>query len=98
MAAQGANLGSRCALLLGESIAAGGPYDEAFCQRVEARLWEAAEAPTMLSNGLLEPPSPGVIDLLVRAGQDQALADRFVSGFGDPEGMLAMFTAEPAAC
>lgn len=98
VAAQGANLGSRCAFLVGEAIAGGGPYDAAFCRRLETRLWEAAEAPTMLSNALLEPPPPAVIDLLVRAGRDQALADRFVSGFGDPEGMLATFAAEPAAC
>jgi hypothetical protein len=33
-----------------------------------------------------------------QAAQDQATADRFVSGFGNPEGMLAMFAPEPAAC
>src|SRR5581483_11485616 len=87
IAAQGANLGSRCAFLVGEAIAAGGPYDEVFCRRVEERMWEAAAAPTALSNALLEPPAPPVIDLLVRAAQDQTLADCFVSGFGDPEGM-----------
>lgn len=98
VAAQGANLGSRSAALLAELIEAGGPYDEAFCRQADSRLWGAAVAPTMLSNALLEPPTPAVIDVLVRAAQDSTFADRFASGFGDPEGMLAMFTPEPAAC
>jgi 2-polyprenyl-6-methoxyphenol hydroxylase-like FAD-dependent oxidoreductase len=98
IAAQGANLGSRCAFLMGRAIAAGGPYDDAFCRRVEADLWAAAAAPTTLSNALLAPPPPEVLTTLARAAQDQATADRFVSGFGDPEGMLAQFAPEPAAC
>ena len=98
VAAQGANLGSRAACLLGEMIAAGGPYDERFCRQAEGRLWQVAAAPTLLSNALLEPPSPPVIDVLVRATQDPSVADRFVSGFGDPEGMLAMLAPERAAC
>jgi 2-polyprenyl-6-methoxyphenol hydroxylase-like FAD-dependent oxidoreductase len=98
VAAQGANVGSRCAFLLGQAITAGGPYDEAFARRVEASLWEAAEAPTILSNALLEPPSEPVIEVLVRASQDPATADRFVAGFGDPQAMLALFAGAPAAC
>ncbi|MDQ4138724.1 MAG: monooxygenase [Actinomycetota bacterium] len=98
VAAQGANLGSRTACLLGDMIAAGGPYDERFCRQVEDRLWQVAAAPTLLSNALLEPPSPPVVDVLVRATQDPSVADRFVSGFGDPEGMLAMLAPERAAC
>jgi 2-polyprenyl-6-methoxyphenol hydroxylase-like FAD-dependent oxidoreductase len=98
IAAQGANLGSRCAFVLGQAIAAGGPYDDAFCKQAEADLWAAAAAPTMLSDALLAPPPPEVFNVLARAAQDQAMADRFVSGFGDPEGMLAMLAPEPAAC
>lgn len=98
IAAQGANLGSRSAGILAEAIVAGGPYDESFCRRTEAQLWGAAVAPTMLSNALLEPPTQPVIDVLVRATQDATVADRFVSGFGDPEGMLSMLAPEPAAC
>lgn len=60
--------------------------------------WAAAAAPTMLSNALLELPAEAMIDTLIRATQDQAVADRFVSGFGDPEGMLALLAPEPAAC
>lgn len=98
VAAQGANLGSRCAFLLGEAITAGGPFDAAFCRRIEDALWRVAEAPTTLSNALLEPPSQQVVDVLLRASRDQATADRLVSGFGDPEDMLSMLAPEPAAC
>jgi hypothetical protein len=38
------------------------------------------------------------LSLLARAAEDQAVADRFVSGFGHPEGMLAMLAPEPASC
>jgi glycine/D-amino acid oxidase-like deaminating enzyme len=96
IAAQGANLGSRCAFILGEAISAGGPYGERFCRETEGLLWQAAEAPTILSNALLEPPAEPVIDLLVQASQDQSLANQFGQGFGEPDRLLAMLTEEPA--
>jgi hypothetical protein len=49
----------------------------------------------MLPNGLLEPPGEPVIDLLVRAAQDQGTADRFVAG--DPGGMPALLTGQRVA-
>jgi len=98
VAAQGANLGSRCAFVLGEAITGGGPYDEPFCRRMDAALWAAASAPTALSNALLEPPTEAVVDVLFRACGDPATADRFVSGFGDPEDMLALLAGERASC
>jgi hypothetical protein len=100
VAAQGANLGSRCAFVVGEAITGGGPFDEAFCRRTEAAMWQAAEAPTMVSNALLEPPTDRLIEVLLGASGDPTIADRFVAGFGDPEGMVAMLAPapEPAAC
>ena len=92
IAAQGANLGSRCAFVLGAAIAAGGPYDESFCRRAEQQMWAAAEAPTILSNALLEPPTPAAQDILFGASRDQTVADRFAAGFGEPEALLAMLT------
>jgi 2-polyprenyl-6-methoxyphenol hydroxylase-like FAD-dependent oxidoreductase len=96
IAAQGANLGSRCAFILGEAISAGGPYGERFCRETEDVLWRAAEAPTILSNALLEPPTEPVVDLLLRASQDQTLADQFGRGFGEPDRLQAMLAGEPA--
>ncbi len=96
IAAQGANLGSRCAFVLGDAIASGGPYDEGFCRGVEESLWAAARAPTMLSNALLEPPPPNVVELLGRASVDQETADKFANGFGEPEAFLGMLAGQPA--
>jgi len=95
IAAQGANLGSRCAFIVGEAIVTGGPYDDAFCRSLADRMWEAAAAPTILSNALLDPPPEHVVSTLVRATADQALADRFVNGFGSPEDMLRLLAPEP---
>ncbi|GAA2862165.1 hypothetical protein GCM10020220_059190 [Nonomuraea rubra] len=41
---QGANLGSRCAWIAAEAIAAGGPYDAAFARATADRMWEARQA------------------------------------------------------
>lgn len=63
VAAQGANLGSRCAFALGEAVAGGGPYDEPFRRRVAGLLWAAAEVPTTLSNAVLAAaPPPQLLD------------------------------------
>jgi 2-polyprenyl-6-methoxyphenol hydroxylase-like FAD-dependent oxidoreductase len=97
IAAQGANLGSRCAFVLGAAIARGGPYDERFCRRAEHELWTIAQPPTILTNALLAPPAAHVIDILGRATQEQELADRFVSGFGDPEAMLELLAPPDAS-
>jgi 2-polyprenyl-6-methoxyphenol hydroxylase-like FAD-dependent oxidoreductase len=97
LAAQGANLGSRSAFALGAAILQGGPYDEDFARRAEARMWEQAQAPCALSNALLEPPPAHVLELLVRAGHDQQLADRFADGFGHPEHMLQLLAPVNAA-
>lgn len=96
--AQGANLGSRCAFLLAAAIDAGGPYDEEFCRRTEHEMWAVAQAPTVLSNALLEPPGPAVVAVLVEACAHPAVADRFGGGFGDPDDLLALFAdhTEPA--
>lgn len=90
LAAQGANLGSRTAFVLGAAIVAGGPFDEAFARHVAAAMWAQAEAPWALSNALLEPPPPHVLDVLARAGDDPDLAARVADGFGHPERMLEL--------
>jgi 2-polyprenyl-6-methoxyphenol hydroxylase-like FAD-dependent oxidoreductase len=92
LVAQGANLGSRSAAVLGAAIAAGGPYNHAFTQQTEAALWAAAHAPTLFSNAFLAPPSPHVLHLLAQASSEAALADRFVNGFAEPEHMLTLLT------
>ena len=84
---QGANLGSQCAWLLGRAVAAGGPYDEGFCQRVEAAMWEYAEPVTMWTNAFLGPPPPHVFGLLGAAASDPRVAAAFIDLFSDPPAM-----------
>lgn len=93
--AQGANVGSRSAFVLGAAIAAGGPYDEAFARRTEEAMWAQAQAPTTLTNAFLQPTPPHVVALLVRATTDQVLADQ-VADLGQPERMLSLLAPSPA--
>lgn len=92
--AQGANVASRAAWILGERIvahlAAGRPFDAEFHAQAEQTLWQAARAATEWSNLLLRPPSQRLVDLLVAASRDQAIADTYVDNFTDhPERQLA---------
>lgn len=97
LAGQGANAASRAAWLMGETIVEalknGDPFDEAFSQRLEARLWAALEPVTALSNAMLQPPPPHLIELLVAASQIPAVADTFVTNFNMPERNWALLSS-----
>jgi 2-polyprenyl-6-methoxyphenol hydroxylase-like FAD-dependent oxidoreductase len=91
--AQGANVASRGAWILGERIvarlAAGRPFDAEFHAHAEQALWEAARAATEWSNVLLRPPTQRFRDLLAAASRDQAIANAYVDNFTDhPERQL----------
>jgi 2-polyprenyl-6-methoxyphenol hydroxylase-like FAD-dependent oxidoreductase len=95
---QGANAASRAAWALGEAIGGGGPYDEAFCQQAERRLWESARAATAWTNAMLQPPPPHAVGLFVAAAREQAVADALVDTFAAPErGWEAFASPEGAA-
>ncbi|MEV0620852.1 styrene monooxygenase/indole monooxygenase family protein [Nonomuraea sp. NPDC050404] len=81
---QGANLGSRCAWIAAEAIAAGGPYDAAFGRTTAERMWEAGAPVTDWTNAFLRPPAVHVMSLLMTAGTRQDVADLVVSLFSDP--------------
>ncbi|SEF68625.1 2-polyprenyl-6-methoxyphenol hydroxylase [Nonomuraea solani] len=81
---QGANLGSACAWIAADAIAAGGPYDAAFGRATEERMWEAAAPVTDWTNAFLQPPADHVLRLLVAATTRQDLADLVLSLFSDP--------------
>ncbi len=84
---QGANTASRSAWTLGEAILErpDGPFDEAFCRRVEARLWGYAGPVTAWTNLMLQPPAPHRIALMAAAARSQAIADEYVNNFDAPE-------------
>jgi 2-polyprenyl-6-methoxyphenol hydroxylase-like FAD-dependent oxidoreductase len=91
--AQGANVASRAAWLVGELIvarlAAGRSFDVEFHAQAEQTLWPAARAATEWSNLLLRPPSQRFLDLLVAASREQAIANAYVDNFTDhPERQL----------
>jgi 2-polyprenyl-6-methoxyphenol hydroxylase-like FAD-dependent oxidoreductase len=95
---QGANLGSHSAFVLADEIIAGPPYDEAFCRRAEARMWEFAQPVTEWTNAFLQPPPPHALAVLGAASRDQRVADAFVDNFNDPVAQwAALRTPEGAA-
>ncbi|UBU15713.1 styrene monooxygenase/indole monooxygenase family protein [Nonomuraea gerenzanensis] len=81
---QGANLGSRCAWIVADAIAAGGPYDAAFCRAAAARMWEVGGPVTHWTNAFLRPPAEHVTRLMLAAGTRQDVADLMVGLFSDP--------------
>jgi hypothetical protein len=100
--AQGANMASRCAWVLGEALLQDRPLDETFCRDTEQRLWQAGQAATEWTNLTLQPPPPYVMELFAAAGQNKDLADELIENFnapernwkifGDPEGAAAFLT------
>lgn len=93
LGAQGANAASRAAWILGQRIvariAAERAFDAEFHAETEQTLWQAMRAATEWSNLLLRPPSQRLLDLLVAASREQAIANAYVDNFTDhPERML----------
>lgn len=81
---QGANLGSRSAWILGDTILQHDVYDESFCQQAERQMWAAAEPVIHFTNAFLTPPPPHVLELLAAASSNQETADALAGGFEDP--------------
>jgi 2-polyprenyl-6-methoxyphenol hydroxylase-like FAD-dependent oxidoreductase len=97
IAGQGANLGSHSAFVLAEEIIAGPPFDEAFCRRAEARLWEHAAPVVEWSNSYLLPPPAHRRQLLAAACDDSRVADAYINNINDPAAMWnALATPEAA--
>lgn len=92
---QGANMGSYCAKVMAERIAAAPAFDATFCAGCEAAMWEYGRAVTEWSNDWLAPLSPHAIGIMIAAAQNRALADSLVDGFADPVQQWARF-ATPA--
>ena len=93
---QGANIGSHCAWVAAEHIAADGPFDAAWGRRVEDDMWTFAGPTTAWTNAFLQPPPPHVVSLLLAAAEHRSIADAFAGGFADPVRTAALL-ADPAA-
>ena len=98
---QGANAASYAAWVTGEAIEKvarrGGRYDEAFCQAVEARIWEYARPVTEWTNAALHPPAPHVLEVFKAAARSKEIADEVVDNFNAPARNWAIFKSPKSA-
>jgi hypothetical protein len=83
--AQGANTASHAAWVLGEAIRNSDAFDEAFCRRVEQRIWSYARPVAEACNARLRPPAAHVAELMVAAAHHKAIADAYANGFNQPD-------------
>jgi hypothetical protein len=81
---QGANTASRTAFMLGEAIVGSERFDEAFCERINEQIWAYAGPIAALSNAMLQPPPPHIVEFMVASAQIQPVANTFASLFEAP--------------
>jgi 2-polyprenyl-6-methoxyphenol hydroxylase-like FAD-dependent oxidoreductase len=83
---QGANAASHAAFVVGQAILEDSlAFGERWCQRTETRLWDSVSAATEWNNYMLQVPLPlNVVQLLVTASQNKAIADMFADNFRAP--------------
>ena len=91
----GANAASLSAFVLGEAIAEGGPFDEAFCKRVDERRLPGVMAHFDFTNFMLA-PQPHLFAVIGAMSQNPALANEFTDNFTDP-GRHLEYLATPDA-
>jgi hypothetical protein len=83
---QGANAASQAAFVLGQAILDEGPvFDGRFCAEVERRMWDWTGKVTEWNNYMLQvPPAANVLQLLLSAAENKAVADIFADNFAQP--------------
>jgi hypothetical protein len=85
--AQGANSASRSAFEVADAILEDSlQFDEMWCRRLEARMWEHAEGSYGFTNAMISVPTePHVVELLAAATQSSELADDLATNFAYPD-------------
>ena len=81
---QGANSASFSAWTLGEAILGGGPYDEAFCRKVDERRLPFVLGVFDWTNFMLA-PQPYLFELVGAMSQNKRLCDDFTENFNHPD-------------
>lgn len=81
---QGANAASHAAFALGETILEGGPFDEAFCLKVDERRLPFVMGVFDWTNFMLRPEGH-LFELVGAMSQIPALADDFTENFNRPD-------------
>jgi 2-polyprenyl-6-methoxyphenol hydroxylase-like FAD-dependent oxidoreductase len=96
---QGANNATKLARLYLDAILAqdGLALDEAWMEALAAAAWRLVRAATVWTNLALLAPSAHLAAVLQAATTDQAVADRFVHGFDDPDTLLPLLLPRQAA-
>jgi 2-polyprenyl-6-methoxyphenol hydroxylase-like FAD-dependent oxidoreductase len=79
----GANAASLSAFALGQTILEGGPFDEAFCRRVDERRLPGVLAHFDFTGFMLH-PGPQLFEIIGAMSQNRALSDDFTDNFTDP--------------
>ena len=93
----GGNCASIGAFALGNTILEGGPFDEAFCKRVDERRLPDILAHFDFTNIMLQPPPPHVQEVLGAMSQNRALCDDFTENFTAPGRQLENLATPEAA-
>jgi 2-polyprenyl-6-methoxyphenol hydroxylase-like FAD-dependent oxidoreductase len=92
----GANAASISAFALGETILEGGPFDDAFCRRVDERRLPSVLAHFDFTNFMLHPETQ-LFEVVGAMSQLRALADDFTEAFTDPARHLANLASRETA-
>jgi flavin-dependent dehydrogenase len=87
IAGQGANTAAKSAQIYLESIIENGkkPFNQDWMEKTFEDCWNSAKWSVMLSNKLLFPPEPHLIDLFKAAQRIPKLANLLADGFDNPE-------------
>ncbi len=96
---QGSNNASKCAAVYLQSILERGqePFDPAWMQHTFDKYWTYARAATEWTNGMLLPPPPHIVSLLVAGIEQRRIRRWFVNGFDDPRRFFPAITSPKAA-
>jgi 2-polyprenyl-6-methoxyphenol hydroxylase-like FAD-dependent oxidoreductase len=92
----GANAASLSAFALGETIVEGGPFDEAFCRRVDERRLPGVLAHYDFTAFMLR-PQPQLLPIVGAMARSRALADDFTDNFTQPWKHLEHLASEETA-
>ena len=91
----GANAASLSAFAVGEAIVAGGPFDEAFCKRVDKARLPGVLAHYDFTKFMLA-PAPYIGEIIGAMSQNRALADDFTANFTEPSRHLEYLASAEA--
>jgi 2-polyprenyl-6-methoxyphenol hydroxylase-like FAD-dependent oxidoreductase len=85
LVAQGSNMASYSAFVLGEAIDHSSVFDQRFCEQVDNQRRDRILCATHWTNRFLQPPTPEVVQLIVAMSGNRALCNEFTDNFNHPD-------------